>query len=182
MGIEKSHRRSVRTIRSFRAFGANRTTSPVSLRCRLGREMGIDAALTLLHPRLSLLLRVILGYNGCNDAGNCEAAGRGGSMKSSGYSTARIVVGVVLLGAVGGVIGHLAGVGVVQLWFRPGGGEPVREVAAAPYVFTIVGCLLGTLVGMGWAAYVSAMRAIRSGYADPSREPRWQGHQDEDPV
>jgi len=103
-------------------------------------------------------------------------------MKSSGYSTARIVVGVVLLGALGGVIGHLAGAGIVQLWFRPGGAEPAREVAAAPYVFTIVGCLLGTLVGMGWAAYVSATRAIRSAHADPRLEPGWHGHQDEDPV
>jgi len=101
-------------------------------------------------------------------------------MKSSGYSTAQIVVGVVLLGALGGVIGHLAGIGVVQLWFRPGGGEPMREVAAAPYVFTIVGCLLGTMVGMGCAAYVSATAAIRSGQADPSLERGWQGHRDED--
>ncbi len=96
-------------------------------------------------------------------------------MKSSGYSTARIVAGVVVLGALGGLIGHLAGIGVVQIWFRPEGAEPVREVAAAPYVFTIVGCLLGTMVGMAWAAYVSAMRAIRSGQADRSREPGWQG-------
>ncbi|MGO9464613.1 MAG: hypothetical protein ACLQIB_14365 [Isosphaeraceae bacterium] len=101
-------------------------------------------------------------------------------MKSSGYSTVRIVVGVVVLGALGGVVGHLAGVGVVQLWFRPDGADPVREVAAAPYVFTIVGCLLGTMVGMGWAAYVSAMRAIRSGQADPSLKRGWQGHRDED--
>jgi len=101
-------------------------------------------------------------------------------MKSSGYSTTQIVVGVVLLGVIGGVIGHLAGIGVVQIWFRPDGAEPVREVAAAPYVFTIVGCLLGTLVGMSWAAYVSAKRAIRSGHTDPHLESGWQGHQDED--
>ncbi len=103
-------------------------------------------------------------------------------MKPSGYSTTRIVVGVVMLGALGGLLGHLAGVAVVELWFRPDGAQPVREVAAAPYVFTIVGCLFGTMVGMGWAAYASAMRAIRSGMADPHHERGWHGRDDADSV
>ncbi len=101
-------------------------------------------------------------------------------MKTRGFSVTRLVVGIAFVAVLGGVIGHLAGIGVVQIWFRPDGAEPVREVAAAPYVFTIVGCLLGTMVGMAWAAYVSAMRAIRSGQADPSLERGWQGHRDED--
>jgi len=94
-------------------------------------------------------------------------------MKSSGLSITRIVVVIVLLAALGGVVGHVAGVGVVQLWFRPGGAEPVREVAAAPYVFTIVGCLVGTLVGMAWAAFVSAKSAIRSQSADAGEDAHW---------
>jgi hypothetical protein len=84
-------------------------------------------------------------------------------MSAIGYSTARLVLVVVIMTALGGVIGYGFGAAVVELWFRPGGDQPVREVAAAPYVFTVVGCLVGTLAGMAWVAVGSAIRAIRSG-------------------
>jgi hypothetical protein len=101
-------------------------------------------------------------------------------MQSSGHSIARLVTAVVLAAALGALTGHFAGAAIVQLWLRPAGGLPAPEVAAAPFVFTIVGCLLGTFVGMGWAAYVSAMRAIRMGHADPDLETDWQRHDEAD--
>jgi hypothetical protein len=103
-------------------------------------------------------------------------------MKTSNDSTTKLVATVVSLASLGAAIGHFAGIGVVELWFRPDGALPAREVAAAPYVFTIVGCLLGTLAGMGWTAYVSATRAIRMSHADPHRERGRHGHEDVDSV
>jgi hypothetical protein len=94
-------------------------------------------------------------------------------VKQHNSSLPQLIGGIVFLAALGGVLGHLAGIGVVELWFRPGGAEPARDVAAAPYVFTIVGCLFGTLAGMGWAAFAAARRAIYSEAPDTRDAPHW---------
>jgi hypothetical protein len=87
-------------------------------------------------------------------------------MNTPGYSTARLVLVVVMVAALCAVIGYGFGAAAVHLWFRPGGNQPVREVAAVPYVFTVVGCLVGIFAGMAWAAALSAVRAMRSGDLD----------------
>ena len=88
-------------------------------------------------------------------------------LKSSDDSITRLVAAVVMLAITGGVIGHLAGVAILQFWFRQGDAPLCANLPPLPTYFSIVGCLLGILVGMGRAAYVAATGATSSVPKDP---------------